>query len=83
MHFRVQMLPQHRPKRIHQTLHLAQPQLLLPRLALSQVLLELLQTRMDLLVVREQLQLLPERRLFPRKDGEDVLLLLRQRKGTS
>lgn len=77
MHLRIQMLPQHLAKSVHHGLQLAKPQLALPSSALCDIRLELLQPVVDLLVLRQQLQLFAERGHFLREDGEDVLLFNR------
>jgi hypothetical protein len=73
MHLLVQMLPKHLPKPIHHNLQLAKPQLALARPTLRNIRFELLQPVVDLLVLRQQLQLFAERGHFLREDGEDVL----------
>ena len=69
------MLPQHLPKSIHHLLQLIQPQLALPSPAFLEIVPQLLQSLVDLLVLRQQLQLLAERRHLARQHGEDVRLL--------
>ena len=74
MHLRVQMLPQHLPESIHHRLQLAEPQLALAGPALGDVRLELLQAVVDLLVLRQQLELFGKRRHLLRQYGKDVPL---------
>ena len=74
MHFRVQMLPQHRAKSIHHRLQLAEPQLALAGPALRDVRLELFEADVDLLVLRQQLELFGKRRHLLRQYGKDVPL---------
>lgn len=74
MHLLIQMLPKHLPKPIHNHLQLSKPQLPLPSPALRDIRLKLLQSVVDLLVLRQQLQLFAESRHFLRQDWEDVPL---------
>lgn len=69
----VQMLPKHGPKPIQQALHLPQLQLPLPTPALGKPDLQLVQTLVDTLVVREEVQLFAESRHALRQQGENVL----------
>jgi hypothetical protein len=74
MHLRIQMLPQHCAKPIHDFPQLRKPQFSLPSPALRKIRLELIQPVMNLLVLGEEFKLFPESRHFLREDGEDVLL---------
>jgi len=74
MHLRVQMLPQHLSKSVHHCLQLAEPQLALAGPALGDVRLELLQAVVDLLVLREQLELFGKGRHLLRQYGKYVPL---------
>ena len=60
MHLLIQMLPKHLPKSIHNRLQLPKPQFTLPSPALRNIRLELLQSVVDLFVLREQFQLFGE-----------------------
>jgi hypothetical protein len=77
MHLRIQMLPQHLAKSIHDLFQLAKPQLALTTSALGNVRLELLQPVVDLFMLREQFQLFLESGHFPRENREDMLLFNR------
>lgn len=68
------MRPQHRPKSLHNNLHLLQPQFPLPTPTLANILLELIQPFVDLLMLRQQRELFLESGHFARQHGEDVLL---------
>lgn len=68
------MRPQHLPKRIHEPHHLLPLQINLAAAALGQILLQLLQTLVDLPVLRDERQFAPELRHPFREHGEDVLL---------
>jgi hypothetical protein len=74
MNFGIKVFPKHAAERIHNSAQLRKPQLSLPGPTLCKVRLELVQTVVDLLVLREELELFPERGHFLREDGEDVLL---------
>ena len=74
MHLSIQVLPQNLAKPIHNLPQLSKSQLALPVSALSKVRLEFVQPIVDLLVLREQLELFAERRHFFRENGEDVPL---------
>lgn len=71
----VQVLPQNLPEAIHQHLQLLKPKVPLAILARPQILDEFFETRVDLLVLRQQFELLPERRLLLGQDREEVALL--------
>jgi hypothetical protein len=68
------MPPKHIPKPIHQPFHLLPLQINLAGAALPQILLQLLQTLMDLPMLGEEVQLAPELGHLFCEDGEDVLL---------
>lgn len=74
-HLLIQMFPQHIPKPIHKPLHLLPLQVNLATPALGQIILQLLQTLVDLPVLREEVQFTPELGHPFREHREDVLPL--------
>lgn len=77
VHLIIQMLPQHCTECVEDCLHLVHPQFFLSTATLGNVILEFVQTVVDLLVLCEEFQFLFEGRHLARKDREDVLLLNR------
>lgn len=69
------MLPKHVPKPIHNLLQLAQPQLSRPARTIFKILLQNIKPLVNLLMLSQQLELLPERWHFLSEHGENVLLL--------
>ncbi len=72
-HLIIQMLPQDRPKAVHDLLQLTHSQLPLATLTLLKILFEHLQPVVYLLMLREELQLFSELRHLLCQNGEDVL----------
>ena len=75
MNFVVQVFPQDRPERLHDSLHLAKLQVFLATLHIFKVCLKLVQSFVDLFVLCEKLELLFEGGHLPRQDRKNMLFL--------